>query len=116
MEYLEGLIFSKTKFGIEVCINLNPNWREATKEFPIDEINEVLKPSIDFAQQILQEGIELRTNKKYGLTGISLAGRVGLDLQSEHNKYLSHNITRPDQALAVIVIAFDYLSLLKNLP
>lgn len=115
MIYLQDIKFSKNECGIELVIRLNDGWQEPAKKFPLERITEVLQQSISFARLYVGEYVELRTDSEYGLTGISLPNRCGTNLQKSQDCYVSHNLTKPEQVLAVLSIAFDYLKLLENL-
>lgn len=117
MKFLEEIQFSENEFGIQLVIKLNKGWKDAARKFPIDRINDVLKPSIDFAQrcvQDLKERVEVNSGE-YGLHHISLIPeRAGLDLFSDQNSYISHNLTRK-QIMGVLPVVLDYLKLLECL-
>lgn len=117
MRFLEEIQFADNEFGISVAIILAEGWKEAARNFPRDRINEILRPSISFAQKFIQElkqKVEV-TAGEYGLHHISLTPeRAGLDLFSDQNSYISHNLRR-NQVMSVLPVILDYLKLLEYL-
>lgn len=118
MKFLENINLSCINGDYEVVIKLGEGWKNAVRKFPIDRINEILKPSVDFAQrcvQELKEIVELTPSSTYGLMHISLIPeRAGLDLFPDQNAYISHNFTNKMQILGVLPVVIDYLKLLES--
>ncbi len=119
MRFLEEVQCSDGEFGIQLVLVLAQGWKDAARKFPTARINEILKPSIDFAQRRLkerEERIELASGE-YGLTHIHLIpARAGMDLYPDQNSYISHNLTGGVQLAAILPIMFDYLKLLECVP
>ena len=115
MKFLDEIQFSENDFGIQIVVKLNEGWKDTARKFPKERINEILKPSVDFANRRLRELKQeiLITAGEYGLMHISLIPeRAGLDLFPDQNSYISQNFTRSAQ-LAVLPIILDYLKLLE---
>ena len=117
MKFLEEIQFAEDEFGVQLVVKLNEGWKDAARKFPSERINEILKPSISFAQkciQELEEEVEVSAGE-YGLHHISLIPeRAGLDLFPDQNSYISHNLIRK-QILGVLPVVLDYLKLLDSL-
>jgi len=114
MKFLEEIQFSENEFGIQLVAVLANGWKDAARKFPGERINEILKPSISFAQSCIQElkqKVEV-TSGEYGLHHVSLIPeRAGLDLFSDQNSYISQNLRR-NQIMGVLPVVLDYLKLL----
>ncbi len=116
MKFLEEVHFSENEFGIQVVVKLAQGWEIAAQKFPSERIDEILEPSVAFANQRLKElGEEIRLDTgRYGLHHISLLPeRAGLDLFPDQNSYISHNLTRSAQIGSIMPIILDYLKLLE---
>lgn len=117
MKFLEEIQFAENEFGVQLVVKLNEGWEDAARKFPSGRINEILKPSISFAQKCIQElkeEVEVSAGE-YGLHHISLIPeRAGLDLFPDQNSYISHNLIRK-QILGVLPVVLDYLKLLESL-
>ncbi len=112
MKYVDKLNISQNEFGINIEIKLIDGWRDVAKEFPTERIEQILESPVKLAERYLEDHIGLRTEKEYGLTGISLPNRKGLDLFPSQNSYISHNITSTQEFFAILTVISDYLGLL----
>lgn len=116
MRFLEEIQFSENEFGIQVVVKLAQGWRDAAQKFPSERIDEILRPSVIFANgrlKELEEEIRLDIGR-YGLHHISLLPeRAGLDLFPDQDSYISHNLTKGVQIGAIMPVILDYLKLLE---
>ena len=106
MNYLQGFSISKEDLGYGLMLRLNPGWKDAAKKFPINRINNILKPEISIAQRVLddsglKETIEIETGE--------FPERAGLDLLPAQDSYISHNLSRASQVSALFLIVSAYL-------
>jgi len=114
MKFLDEIAVSRLDHGYQLVIRLQGEWKEAARKFPSEKIPELWTPERALAQTLLdntgmRQKIEL-TAGEYGLHHISFTpDRVGLDLFTAQDSYISHNMARASQVAAAQTIITRYL-------
>ena len=113
MKYLVGIEMCRYEFGRQLVLRLSYNWRIAAAKFPTDRLQIALASSVEVATKVLREAPQLKCEQGKGLTGISLSDRKSLDLLTDQNCYMGHNLTRAEEVAALSLIIVEYLSNLE---
>jgi len=119
MRFFEDFLIYPTDFGLTLEVILGGGWREAAKRFPVDRLSESMGLVVQISQKMLDgagmsQKIELRSGE-LGLQGISLnPGRCGIDLEPAQYKYISHNLTKSIQVLALLPLLIRYIRDLEH--